>query len=288
MMPIEISKKEKILILAKTYPSPSAKYGETTCVAGITELGEMRRIYPVPFRMFESDKWFKKWQWVEAETYINTEDKRKESRKIFYDKINPLNTIATDKKWKERKGWLTAVPKITAFLPGKYVTPAVEDGVTLAVFAPDLPVKLEIKKARKTAWDDDELVKLRKVEEMCSNVLFPEDAPSQKIKILEKIPYDFYYRTTVKTTDNREKEIRIKLTDWEVCACYRNCLKDYRDGWQEKFRERIEADMNTKDLRILMGNQHRFEHEWLGISLIYPPKQTPYEAAQSLLFDVDS
>lgn len=287
-MPTEISKKEKILILAKTYPNPSAKYGETTCVAGITESGEMRRIYPVPFRMLESDKWFKKWQWVEAVTYKNTEDKRKESRKVLFDKINPLNTIATDKKWKERKSWLTAIPKITKFLPGKYVTPAVEDGVSLAIFTPDLPVKLEIKKARKIAWEDDELAKLRKVEEMCDNILFPDDAPAQRIRMLEKIPYDFYYRTTVKTTDNGEREIRIKLTDWEVCAFYRNCQKDYGNGWQEKFIEKIEADMNTKNLMILMGNQYRFKYEWLGISLIYPPKRTPEEAAQSLLFDVDS
>lgn len=75
--------KERILILAKTIPSPSAKYGETTCVAGITEHGEMRRIYPVPFRRMEGDLKFKKWQWVEVDTYPNTQDIRQESRKIL-------------------------------------------------------------------------------------------------------------------------------------------------------------------------------------------------------------
>ena len=44
------SKIERILVLAKTYPSPSSKHVETSCVAGINEEGIMRRLYPIPFR----------------------------------------------------------------------------------------------------------------------------------------------------------------------------------------------------------------------------------------------
>ena len=47
------SQVEHILILAKTYPSPSALHVETSCVAGINAQGEMRRLYPVPFRLIE-------------------------------------------------------------------------------------------------------------------------------------------------------------------------------------------------------------------------------------------
>ena len=42
---------ERVLILCKTYPSPSAKYAETSCVAGMTEDGRLIRLYPVPFRL---------------------------------------------------------------------------------------------------------------------------------------------------------------------------------------------------------------------------------------------
>ncbi|WP_245961234.1 hypothetical protein [Neopusillimonas maritima] len=44
-----LGRMERILILAKTYPSPSAQYVETSCVAGISQDGSMRRLYPVPF-----------------------------------------------------------------------------------------------------------------------------------------------------------------------------------------------------------------------------------------------
>ena len=57
---------ERILILAKTYPSPSAQYVETSCVAGISQDGVMRRLYPVPFRMIEEGQQFKKWQWIDV------------------------------------------------------------------------------------------------------------------------------------------------------------------------------------------------------------------------------
>ena len=38
---------KRILILAKTYPSPSAQHIETSCVADIDEHRMMRRLYPV-------------------------------------------------------------------------------------------------------------------------------------------------------------------------------------------------------------------------------------------------
>jgi hypothetical protein len=41
-----IIRKERIVILAKTYPSPSSQYVETSCVAGISSDGEMRRLIP--------------------------------------------------------------------------------------------------------------------------------------------------------------------------------------------------------------------------------------------------
>lgn len=51
---------ERILILAKTYPSPSAQFVETSCVAGITQSGAMRRLFPVLFRMVEDGQSYSK------------------------------------------------------------------------------------------------------------------------------------------------------------------------------------------------------------------------------------
>jgi hypothetical protein len=53
------SQERRVLILCKTYPSPSAKYAETSCVAGMDEQGNLIRLYPVPFRLIGDDKQFK-------------------------------------------------------------------------------------------------------------------------------------------------------------------------------------------------------------------------------------
>ena len=50
---------QRILILCKTYPSPSGKHIETSCVAGLEEGGRLIRLFPVPFRLVGDEKQFK-------------------------------------------------------------------------------------------------------------------------------------------------------------------------------------------------------------------------------------
>ena len=55
--------REKILILVKTYPTPSTKYIETVCTAGIREDGSWIRIFPIPFRTLDDYQKYRKYQW---------------------------------------------------------------------------------------------------------------------------------------------------------------------------------------------------------------------------------
>ena len=43
----------------------------------------------------------------------------------------------------------------------------------------------------------------------------------------------------------------------------------------------LEEQLGGKDLMFLMGNQHRFQDQWLIVSLIYPPKRKPAPVLQS-------
>ncbi len=85
--------KERLLVLAKAAPEASKKYEELICVAGITEKGEWRRIYPIPWEVFckTSDQNFKKKWWIEYELQSNeSSDHRPESRKIKFETIKPI------------------------------------------------------------------------------------------------------------------------------------------------------------------------------------------------------
>ena len=76
---------EELLILTKTHPSPSATYRETTCVAAINGAGEMRRLFPVPYRLLEGDPQFKEWEWIRASVSHTDKDHHFESRRIDAD-----------------------------------------------------------------------------------------------------------------------------------------------------------------------------------------------------------
>ena len=60
------TRRANILILCKTYPSPSKRYAETSYVAGMEETGRLIRLYPVPFRFLTEEQKFIKWQWINA------------------------------------------------------------------------------------------------------------------------------------------------------------------------------------------------------------------------------
>ena len=63
---------KRVLLTVKAYPEVSKKYGETVCLAGITEEGDFIRLYPVPFELFRSRK-LPKYSWIEVEC-ARTED----------------------------------------------------------------------------------------------------------------------------------------------------------------------------------------------------------------------
>ena len=80
-------------MLAKACPEISQKYESLICVAGITDKGEWRRIYPIPWKTFwgTSPKYFSKKQWIEYELVSEKpSDHRPESRKIKPNTIKPL------------------------------------------------------------------------------------------------------------------------------------------------------------------------------------------------------
>lgn len=58
--------KERLLVLAKAVPEISSKYEHLVCIAGITEAGKWRRIYPIPWKIFwkSSSRNFKKKYWI--------------------------------------------------------------------------------------------------------------------------------------------------------------------------------------------------------------------------------
>ena len=111
-----IFQRTKILILCKTYPSPSAKHVETSCVAGMTTDGRLLRLYPVPFRLLNDQSQFRKWQWIEADIEKSRDDHRPESHRIRADTISILgDPIPTRHSWTARRAQLARIHPYESF-----------------------------------------------------------------------------------------------------------------------------------------------------------------------------
>lgn len=246
---------EDLLILAKTYPSPSANYTETTCVAAINQQGVMRRIYPVPFRMLQNNQHFKKWQWISARIEKAHNDHRLESYKIYTDTITQKNELSTKNEWYERKEWINQIPKL-------------QELNTLYLVQPTSIDSLEIVPESSPDWTDVQKEKLTRAQSQMS--LFNKNEQIQPDVMLRKIPYKFYYHYTIDTPDGKLSQ-KHKIVDWEAGALYWNCFHSHGKNWEQPFRKKMEEDLPSKDLMFLLGNIQRFRDQWLIISLIYPP-----------------
>jgi hypothetical protein len=272
-------KMERVLILAKTYPSPSSSYVETSCVAGITQKGEMRRLYPVPFRLLEEGQQFRKWQWIDVRTEKAPSDHRPESHRVHVDTLSCLDQITTKNLWSDRRVWLEKIPTYGSL--DEVNSARLNENISMALLQPTSIDHLEITKARNEDWTEEERTKL--IRQQLQGNLFSEPDENDEPRLLRKVPYDFYYHFTCETKQGPVKS-RLKIIDWEACALYWNCISSHGPNWQAPFREKLETKLRKTDLQFLIGNQHRFQHQWLIISLIYPPKLDKTTPLQQPLF----
>lgn len=246
------------------------------------ENGDLIRLYPVPFRFIADEQQFRKWQWVTARVERSFNDRRPESHRVYVDTIScdeePLKAGKTG--WPQRMELLAKVPVFTDF--GAVEAARQVDGKTLALLRPKRILGLDITPIKNAEWTDDELAKLQQLQQQGG--LFDEGADGKPFKLLEKLPFDFHYRYECEV-DGQLIEHRIKLVDWEVGALYRRLRKQFgATGWEEPFRAKYERHLPGQDLMILLGTIHRFPDQWLGVSVIYPPKPQPEGQDQAGLF----
>lgn len=186
------AERKRVLILCKTYPSPSSTYVETSCVAGMDESGKLIRLFPVPFRLVSDEQQFKKWQWIEARVRKAREDNRPESHRISVDTIEVLgDPIPYRNEWAERRHTISPVPIFDSFLT--LDTARESEGITLGLLRPKRIIDLLITKADSSDWSEDERAKLMQAQTQGS--LFDQDAELKSLKLLQKLPFDFHYIT---------------------------------------------------------------------------------------------
>jgi hypothetical protein len=168
---------ERVLMIVKTYPTPSTKYGELVCTAGIRlRDSQWVRIYPFPFRTVERDYQFKKWEVLEMPLRKASGDPRPESYNLMdSNSIRQMEEIKTgDPYWSRRMPHIrsTAVASVRELTEGMLS----EDN---KIWGPTIrPVRVQAGSAKFTAepageeWDADQQAKLQSAKDRLTQSLY--------------------------------------------------------------------------------------------------------------------
>src|SRR3981189_350604 len=108
----------RLLVTVKAYPSPSVKYDETVCCAGITEQMNWVRLYPIPYRDLPGARQFKKYDVIEvmAARPDPWKDNRPESWRPKLETLKVVDHLESSNNWSARLEWIrpTVLPGYTA------------------------------------------------------------------------------------------------------------------------------------------------------------------------------
>jgi hypothetical protein len=269
--------KERILITVKTYPTLSQSYVELVCTAGLREDGSWVRIYPVPFRLLDTEKQFAKWTWVELPLVRRATDHRHESfSPLDRNDIIVGETIGTNDGWRERKRWVQKRGPIWTDLTA-LIAVGKRDEVSLGTFRPTELISFEWQKSAGD-WDAKKLAAAQ-LELQQLDFLDASDL-RENFKPANKLPYDFYY----KFADEKGRESRLRILDWEIGMLYWNCLKSAHGDEAvalEKVRQKYQDDFFSKDLHFFLGTTYewhkRADNPWVIIGVLPLPHQLQQE-----------
>ncbi|HUQ72750.1 MAG TPA: hypothetical protein VM165_24700 [Planctomycetaceae bacterium] len=258
----------KILIAVKTYPIPSAKYGELVCTAGVTENGDFVRLYPINFRDQPYSKQYRKYQWIEvdAEKYQGR-DTRKESYRPDCDTLSTVGEQIPTKQgdWSARAEFVL-----------KNVTQSMEelrerqdqDATSLGIIRPKIVNDLVVEPADRE-WKRSFLEELRQAR------LWDDRTASKEPP--RKIPYKFQY--VFHCDDERCTGHQMMNEDWELGQLYWNLIDRGASESEavEKVREKFFVQMCGPDRQtyFFVGTILAHPKSWVVIGTFWPKARQP-------------
>jgi len=251
---------ETILVIAKTYPECSEKYGCLVCVAGINEDGEWRRLYPIPYTLFYNRKYeasrFKKFDFISVRVQRAANDARSESFRI----LDPyrIKVVGSVKDWNERR-------KIAAeHLDQGFAKPNTENR-SLAIIKPKQIQDFVLQERQRIKDEGERAVLDKSIQTLLPE--FPETRPKIPFRPVELpwIGYEF------SCYDEGCRGHTMMCIDWEVQELYRKLRKESEEVAFRKTRQKALGWMLSRDLYFCVGTTWKFP-SWMVISLIYPPK----------------
>jgi len=261
--------RKEVLVTVKAAPETSKKHGDRVCTAGITREGEWIRLYPIPLRLFQTGKGFKKFDWIEVECKRVTDEEKLGRKESYKMREGTLRVIDSSLRGNGKVDWTRR---------NKYIYPlrarCIEDlqsefdrdrtslglvrvGDLLDLYKSGNPTEAERESQRvfQVTFDsmNDGVTSLR---------------PSW---VLQQIPHIFRYKFKCDVPTCRAHDMTCE--DWELFEAYRKWSEKYvteEETWS-KIRQRFFDYFKKRDLHFFLGTHSMFP-SWMIIGTYYPPK----------------
>lgn len=270
------AKRERILIVVKTYPTLSKKYGETVCTAGVREDGSWVRMYPVPFRRLGEKQQYRKYDWVECRLVRNKTDMRPETfRPLDEAELQPVDHLDTHDIWRARRDIVLHKCKVWTRLDD-LIRAAKDNTHSLAVFKPAKVLDFVCEPVSRD-WDITRVQHMRELTKQ--HDLFDDNRWRETFRLVRKLPYKFSYVFE----DAAGKRSTLMVLDWELGALFWNCLTTAggrpsdEPAALEKVRAKYMDEFLRTDLHFYLGTTQQFhswgDNPWLIIGALPIPHQ---------------
>ncbi len=255
--PSEVTWQEKcVLIIGRASPEPSKKHIETVCTGGITEHGEVLRLYPIPLRYLEKESRYKLWAWAKFDVQKNPEDKRKESYKVREGSIQILGSV---KDSSERFALLEkAIVSDREVLDELYHRDWTSIGVV------EIELLDFVKQTQKKDWAKDKPY-------INQFHLYTQVKPLERLPIEMRLKFRCRNNASCKTHESA-------LIGWQYMEAFRKFRERYGSGEAafEALRKKILSSFGDPKKRAfaLMGTHHKYG-SWMVAELYFIDKNLP-------------
>jgi hypothetical protein len=263
--PTDLPVRMRVLMTVKAAPNPSARYGETVCVAGLRvdpDSPGWVRMYPINFRELDSDSSFRKYDVVTVTARPAHDDPRAESWRP------DMSTLVREDflpPWRRRQAFVAdhIEDSMCALLRAVRRDPP---GRSLAAIRPRQVIGLEIE--AHPGWTPDEQAKI----DLYVNQLELPGFSRGPRTPLEAPRFRGWYR--YRCAEPGCGEHRQGIIDWEWVAFQRRLPgtadQGLRDALRRKFLDEICAVRN--DVVFFVGNQAKRQHVFMVLGVFYPPR----------------
>lgn len=267
--------RRRILIWGKTRPELSTTYREIVCTGGVfADTKRLVRLYPIPLRYMDDEKYFRKYQWIEAYVVRSSSDSRPESYKIRPDGIKVFETIATKTggNWDARAEWVIQPENVFRSVEALQEKQKI-DHTSLGLVQPkqitNIYAKPHSQAERDNFWD--------KYQSAVAQMELPLD-PETNRQIKPLTPPDYRFKIAFRCDDEKcQHEHNFSVLDWELDALYFN-LRQKGKNRQEASDMVVDKLANEvcasdKDLHFYLGNISTHPYIFTIVGLWWPKKK---------------